>query len=110
MKLIRSISFLCFVLIAFISNSFAAYRVSVLKEVGGFPDDVIFGEDMFVATKMLKAGYKIAYAAGACVYHSHDYSLWQEMKRYFDMGVFHAREPWICLLYTSDAADECPAV
>ncbi|MDX2503410.1 MAG: glycosyltransferase [Gammaproteobacteria bacterium] len=80
---------------AFISNSFSAYRVSTLNEVGGFPDDVIFGEDMFVATRLLKAGYKIAYAADACVYHSHNYTLWQEMKRYFDMGVFHSREPWI---------------
>lgn len=80
---------------AFISNSFAAYRVSALNKVGGFPEKVIFGEDMYIAAKMLKAGYKIAYAADACVYHSHDYSLWQEMKRYFDMGVFHAREPWI---------------
>lgn len=80
---------------AFISNSFAAYRVSVLNKIGGFPDDVIFGEDMYVAAKMLKAGYKIAYAADAGVYHSHDYSLFQEMKRYFDMGVFHANEAWI---------------
>jgi len=80
---------------AFISNSFAAYRVSVFNEVGGFPENVIFGEDMYVAAKMLNAGYKIAYAADACVFHSHDYSLIQEMKRYFDMGVFHANEPWI---------------
>ena len=80
---------------AFISNSFAAYRISVLSEVGGFPKNVIFGEDMYVAAKMLKAGYKIAYAADACVYHSHDYSLTQEVRRYFDMGVFHAHEPWI---------------
>lgn len=80
---------------AFISNSFAAYRVSALNQIGGFPKDVIFGEDMYVATKLLKAGYKIAYSAEACVYHSHGYSLWQDMKRYFDMGVFHAREPWI---------------
>jgi len=80
---------------AFISNSFAAYSVLALKEVGGFPSDVIFGEDMYVAAKMLKAGYKIAYAADACVYHSHSYSPVQEMQRYFDMGVFHAREPWI---------------
>lgn len=80
---------------AFISNSFAAYRVSALNKVGGFPHDVMFGEDMYVATKLLKSGYKIAYAADACVYHSHDYSLWQEMRRYFDMGVFHANEPWI---------------
>lgn len=79
----------------FLSNSFAAYRVSALSEVGGFPDDVIFGEDMYVAAKLLKAGNKIAYAADACVYHSHDYSIWQEFRRYFDMGVFHSREPWI---------------
>lgn len=80
---------------AFLSNSFAAYRISSLLDIGGFPDNVIFGEDMYVATKLLKAGYKVAYAAEASVYHSHGYTLWQEMKRYFDMGVFHAREPWI---------------
>ena len=80
---------------AFLSDSFAAYRTSALSEVGGFPKNVIYGEDMYVAAKMLQAGHKIVYAADACVYHSHDYSLIQEMKRYFDMGVFHAREPWI---------------
>ena len=80
---------------AFLSNSFSAYRVSALNEIGGFPDDVIFGEDMYVAAKSLKIGRKIAYAADACVYHSHNYSIWQEFKRYFDMGVFHAREPWL---------------
>jgi len=80
---------------AFMSNSFAAYRIPLLSEVGGFPDSVIFGEDMFVAAKMLLAGYKVAYEADASVYHSHGYSLWQEMKRYFDMGVFHANEAWI---------------
>jgi rhamnosyltransferase len=80
---------------AFISNSFAAYRVQSLLEVGGFPENVIFGEDMFVAAKLLQAGYKIAYAADACVYHSHTYTVWQEFRRYFDMGVFHSREPWI---------------
>lgn len=80
---------------AFISNSFAAYRVSALREVGGFPENVIFGEDMYVAAKLLKSGYGIAYAADACVYHSHNYTLLQELRRYFDMGVFHAREPWI---------------
>jgi rhamnosyltransferase len=80
---------------AFISNSFAAYRISALNEVSGFPDNVIFGEDMYVAAKLLRCGYRIAYAADARVYHSHHYSLLQEMKRYFDMGVFHARAPWV---------------
>ncbi len=79
----------------FLSNSFAAYRISALKGVGGFPDNVIFGEDMYVAAKMLLNNYNVAYAADACVYHSHSYSITQEVKRYFDMGVFHAHEPWI---------------
>lgn len=80
---------------AFISNSFAAYRISALNRVGGFPDSVIFGEDMFIAGKLLLAGYKVAYAADARVYHSHAYTLMQEFRRYFDMGVFHSRESWL---------------
>lgn len=80
---------------AFASNSFAAYRQSALMEVGGFPGSVILGEDMYVAAKMILAGWKVAYCAEAAVYHSHDYSIKQEFKRYFDIGVFHAREAWI---------------
>ena len=80
---------------AFISNSFAAYRADALKDAGGFPDHVIFGEDMYVAAKMLQKGWKIAYAAEAECRHSHNYTLVEEFRRYFDNGVFHAREPWI---------------
>lgn len=79
---------------AFLSNSFAAYRRAALQEVGGFPADVIFGEDTWVAGKLLLSGWKIAYCAEAQVRHSHNYSPWQEFRRYFDIGVFHAREPW----------------
>lgn len=80
---------------AFISNSFAAYRVSALKEVGGFPIHTILSEDTYVAAKMVLAGWKVAYCAEAQVYHSHDYTIWQEFQRYFDTGVFHGREAWI---------------
>jgi GT2 family glycosyltransferase len=80
---------------AFLSNSFAAYRREALMAVGGFPSNVIFSEDMVVGARMLLAGWKIAYRADAIVRHSHDYSVLQEFKRYFDIGVFHARELWI---------------
>jgi len=79
----------------FISNSFAAYRTESLKETGGFPEDTILGEDTYVVAKMLLSGKKVAYCANACVYHSHNYSILQEFKRYFDTGTFHAREYWI---------------
>ena len=80
---------------AFMSNSFAAYRRDVLESFNGFQDKQIFGEDMCVTARMLKSGWKTAYASEAEVIHSHDYALQQEFKRYFDMGVFHAHEPWI---------------
>ncbi|MDU2063374.1 MAG: glycosyltransferase [Sporomusaceae bacterium] len=80
---------------AFLSNSFAAYRRSDLIAVGGFPATTILSEDMYVAAKLLLAGKKIAYQAEAKVYHSHDYTMLQEFQRYFDIGVFQARELWI---------------
>lgn len=80
---------------AFLSNSFAAYRSSALKDIGGFPNDVIFAEDMYVAAKMLKSGWKIAYNADATCFHSHNYTLIEEFRRYFDNGVFHSRNRWI---------------
>jgi rhamnosyltransferase len=76
----------------FLSNSFAAYRRSALLGVGGFRRDVIFGEDTVIAARLLLSGHKIAYAAEACVYHSHPYTWRQEFQRYFDIGVLHRRE------------------
>lgn len=79
---------------AFLSNSFAAYRRTALMAIGGFPSDVIFGEDTFVAAKLLQSGWKIAYSSDAACYHSHNYSMLEEFRRYFDIGVFHSHEKW----------------
>lgn len=79
----------------FSSDSFSVYRRSALKAVGGFPSDVIGSEDAYVAARMLLDGFKVRYAASAQVYHSHDYRLLDEFHRYFDIGVFYGREPWI---------------
>lgn len=80
---------------AFISNSFAAYRRFALMDIGGFPRNLIFGEDTCVAAKLLLRGWKVAYCAEAQVFHSHDYSFFQEFRRYFDIGVLHGRESWL---------------
>lgn len=79
----------------FLSNSFAAYRLSALKQVGGFEPQLILGEDMHLAARLLLAGHAIRYQASAHVYHSHNYSLRQELARYFDTGVFHAQQKWL---------------
>ena len=76
----------------FASNSFAAYRTSALRAVGGFPQRTIMGEDQIVAGRMLLAGWRVIYQASAAVKHSHDYSVSEEFHRYFDIGVFHDDE------------------
>ncbi|MEF9674810.1 glycosyltransferase [Pectobacterium aroidearum] len=79
----------------FMSNSFSAYRIDVFRELGGFPSNTILCEDMYFTAKSVLAGYKVAYVSDAIVRHSHNYSPLDEFKRYFDIGVFHADEPWI---------------
>jgi rhamnosyltransferase len=79
----------------FCSNVCAVYRSSALDAVGGFPP-VIMCEDQYVAARMIEAGYSIYYAAEAPVFHSHNYSMMEEFKRYFDAGVFFgSHERWI---------------
>jgi rhamnosyltransferase len=79
----------------FCSNSFAAYRRSILQHLGGFRRDLILGEDMEFAARAIKAGYSNVYCATAPVYHSHDYTIAQIVERYFDIGVFDARNLWM---------------
>lgn len=79
---------------AFFSDTFGAYKKSVLEKLGSFPD-VGFGEDTCMAGKMLIAGYKIGYCAEAKVYHSHTFSLIEEFKRCKEIGKFHREEAWL---------------
>lgn len=80
---------------AFISNSFAAYRKEVLVQLGGFPSDTILAEDMYLSAKMILNDYKVVYCADATVFHSHNYAVWEEFRRYFDTGVFQQQNKWI---------------
>jgi rhamnosyltransferase len=79
----------------FFSNSFGAYRRDALRSVGGFAPDVIFGEDALVVARLHRIGWKTAYVTDAVVEHSHSYTFAEEFRRYFDIGVFHARERWL---------------
>lgn len=79
----------------FFSDSFSAYKKTYLMKIGGFPLEVNFSEDTYVAGKLLKAGYKTAYCAEAKVFHSHNLSLIQEYKRYKEIGKFYRQEKWL---------------
>ncbi len=80
----------------FCSNTCAAYLNSALDAVGGF-EKALFGEDTVAVAKLLRKGYQIAYTAEAVVRHSHRYTLKQEFKRHFDIGL--ARKSYAELLH-----------
>ncbi len=77
----------------FCSDVCAMWRRDVYMELGGFERKTIFNEDMILAGKMIRAGYKIAYVADAAVWHSHSYSPLRQLKRNFDLGVSQAMHP-----------------
>ena len=80
---------------AFCSNVFSAYRCDLLKQIGGIPNGTIISEDMLVGAKLILAGYVICYVAEAESLHSHNYTVFQDFRRSFDIGVFHRRERWL---------------
>ena len=80
---------------AFLSDSFAGYRKTALEDIGWFEDNLILGEDTYAGAKMILSDYTLAYVSEAKIYHSHSYTIWQEFKRYFDIGVFHKTQDWI---------------
>jgi len=76
----------------FLSDNLAAYRRTALQAVGSFPARIITSEDTIVAAKMMLEGWKTAYVAEAAVYHSHNQTVLQVFRRYFDTGVMHIHQ------------------
>jgi rhamnosyltransferase len=66
------------------SNNNSAVRRSVWEKIK-LPE-MLKSEEAEWTVRVLMAGYKIAYASEATVYHSHHYTLKQVFKEYFDSG------------------------
>ena len=79
---------------AFLSDSFAMYRVSDYLAMGGF-SDTNFAEDMLLAGKMILDGRSIAYVSEAKVTHSHPYSITSEYRRGVEIAKMHLANSWI---------------
>jgi len=75
-------------MIHFFSDNNACLRRSVWEKIS-YPD-VEFGEDQLWAKLMIEAGYSKAYAHGAVVRHSHQFTHWERLKRSFqESRYFH---------------------
>uniref|UniRef100_UPI002ACB0F92 glycosyltransferase n=1 Tax=Paratractidigestivibacter sp. TaxID=2847316 RepID=UPI002ACB0F92 len=72
----------------FTSDVCAAYRRSAYDQVGGFQRPCNMSEDMQIAARLVAAGYQVAYAADAEVYHSHNLTPRQQYARNYAVGQF----------------------
>ena len=77
----------------FLSNACAAYDRDIYLRLGGFTQKTIFNEDMVFAAALIDAGYAIAYEGKARVFHSHRYTLKEQLRRNFDIGVSQQDHP-----------------
>lgn len=69
-------------LLHFFSDNNACIRRSVWEKIP-YPD-VSFAEDQIWAKQIIEAGYGKSYADNAAVFHSHDYSIMELLRRSFD--------------------------
>lgn len=79
----------------FFSDVCSAVRKREFEAVGGFPEKIIMSEDMILAAKLILRGYKIAYVSKGTVWHSHNYSIAQQFRRYFDIGASLSMNSWL---------------
>lgn len=74
-----------------LSDVCAAYRREAYLAAGGFTHPIETNEDMLMAADLLNAGWRLAYAGEARVWHSHSFTLRQEYVRNRKVGAFLAR-------------------
>lgn len=72
----------------FMSDVCSAYRRTAYFDIGGFEHPILTNEDMLIAFRALKKGYKTVYDPKAYVYHSHNFTLKQEYERNKIVGEF----------------------
>ena len=58
----------------FCSDVCAAYNRKIYLAIGGFEHPLKTNEDMFYAAEAIRKGYRVAYAADAMVFHSHNFT------------------------------------
>ncbi len=80
----------------FFSDASSAIRADIFKKLNGYDGKKIpINEDQYFAYKLIMNGYKIRYCADSIVYHSHNFTLKQIFKRYYDTGVFFKQNNYL---------------
>lgn len=80
----------------FFSDAASAINKEVFVKLQGYDGkNLIISEDMYIAHKIINSGYKIKYCGDSEVIHSHNFTLKQLYKRYYDTGVFFKKNSYL---------------
>ena len=79
----------------FSSNVCSSMKKELFMKVGMFPETVRANEDMVITAKYIISGHKVAYVPEAMVIHSHNYSLFRQYLRYYNIGSSIRGNKWI---------------
>ena len=52
-------------------------------------------EDMYITYKLIMNGYRVKYCADSVIYHSHDYGVKENYKKYYDIGKFFKQNSYL---------------
>lgn len=88
----------------FFSDAASAINTNVFKELNGYDHkNLPICEDMYIAYKIIMAGYSIKYCSDSIVYHSHKFTLKQIYDRYKLTGQFFKENDYLDKFGTSNS-------
>lgn len=80
----------------FFSDAASAIKRETFVKLKGYDGKkLVISEDMYIAYKLIMNGYKIKYCADSEVVHSHNFTLKQQYKRYYDTGRFFKENSYL---------------
>ena len=80
----------------FFSDASSAIKKDIFLKLKGYDGKKLpINEDMYIAYKLIMNNYRINYCAESKVIHSHQFTLKQIYKRYYDIGKFFKENPYL---------------
>ncbi len=80
----------------FFSDAASAIKKEVFVKLKGYDNkNLPISEDMYIAYKLIMNGYTIKYCADSKVIHSHNFTIKQQYKRYYDTGRFFKENEYL---------------
>lgn len=80
----------------FSSDASSAIKRDIFIKLNGYDGKKIpTSEDMYITYKLIMNGYKVKYCSDSVIYHSHNYGVKENYKKYYDIGRFFKQNSYL---------------